>query len=203
MKTTRNPWNPWNRCLAFTLCVLAMQIPIVARQHMASATEMKEDASAFRQFSVRIQAYLKLERTVESSLPVLKPTDLPEMITAHQEALARKIKEARPHAKAGDIFTSSASDAFRHASSAALEGPREAARAYMKPDAADPDMHLEVNGIYPATAPITALSPALLARYPALPVELAYRIVGRTLIVIDVESRLIVDVARQILPSGS
>ena len=70
----------------------------------------------------------------------------------------------------------------------------------MHPDAPNPAMRLTVNGIYPDTEPITALSPALLAAFPPLPVEVAYRIVGRTLIVMDVKSRLIVDVARRILP---
>ena len=73
----------------------------------------------------------------------------------------------------------------------------------MQPDAPNPRMRLEVNGIYPDTEPITALSPELLATFPPLPVEVAYRVVGRTLIVIDVESRLIVDVARLILPPAS
>jgi hypothetical protein len=40
----------------------------------------------------------------------------------------------------------------------------------------------------------------LLAAYPALPVEVAYRIVGRTLVVVDVKSRLVVDLARLVLP---
>jgi len=59
---------------------------------------------------------------------------------------------------------------------------------------------VEVNGIYPDAEPIMTLSPALLAAFPPLPAEVAYRIVGRTLIVIDVESRLIVDLARRVLP---
>jgi hypothetical protein len=123
------------------------------------------------------------------------------MIAAHQQALARKIREARPHAQPGDIFTPAACEAFRHASRSALQGPHSAdSRAYMQRGAADPAMTLAVNGIYPDAEPITAVSPALLAAFPPLPVEVAYRIVGRTLIVIDVESRLIVDLARRILP---
>jgi hypothetical protein len=73
----------------------------------------------------------------------------------------------------------------------------------MQPGAPNPRMRLAVNGIYPDTEPITALSPALLAAFPPLPVEVAYRVVGRTLILIDVKSRLIVDVARLILPPAS
>ena len=60
-----------------------------------------------------------------------------------------------------------------------------------------------MNGIYSDTKPITALSPVLLAAFPPLPVEVAYRVVGRTLIVIDVKSRLVVDVARLILPPAA
>ncbi len=198
----------WIRCrgvsglVALSLCVVATRM--LAGQGAAPSTEQAGDAAGFKDFSVRVQAYLKLQKTVESKLPALKPTDLPEMITAHQQALARKIREARPHAKAGDIFTSAAREAFRHASRAALEGPNSAnSRAYMQPDAPNPGMRLTVNGIYPDTEPITALSPVLLAAFPPLPVEVAYRIVGRTLLLIDVKSRMVVDVARRILPPAS
>jgi hypothetical protein len=63
-------------------------------------------------------------------------------------------------------------------------------------------MHLEVNGVYSDQEPLTALSPELLAAFPPLPVEVAYRVVGRTLILVDVESRLIIDLASRILPAA-
>jgi hypothetical protein len=151
-------------------------------------TAQANDLAGFKEFTLRVQAYIKLHKTVESSLPSLSPTDLPEMITAHQQALARKIREARPHAKAGDVFTSAADEAFRHAAHAVLEGPHTAtSRAYMQPGAPSPDMRVTV-------------SPELLAAFPPLPAEVAYGIVGRTLILIDVQSRLIVDVARLVVP---
>lgn len=195
----------WIQCraasglVAVALCAVGASLP--AGQGTAPGREQADDAAAFGEFSVRVGTYVTLRRTVESRLPALKPTDLPEMIAAHQQVLARKIREARPHAKPGDILTSAACEAFRHASRAALEGPHSAdSRAYMDRDAPTPTMPLVVNGIYPDTEPIMALSPALLAAFPPLPVEVAYRIVGRTLILVDVESRLIVDVARLVLP---
>ena len=185
---------------ALSLCLVAPRT--LAGQGTAPGSKDKaDDAAGFKEFSERVQKYLKLQRTVEAGLPTLKSTDLPEMITAHQQALARKIREARPRAEPGDIFTPAAREAFRHASQAALGGPRSAhSRAYMQPGAPSPGMRLEVNSIYPDDEPTTAFPPELLAVFPALPVEVAYRIVGRTLIVIDVKSRLIVDVARLILP---
>jgi hypothetical protein len=185
--------------LMLALCVGAARL--AGGQGAAPTKERADDAAAFKEFSDRVQAYQKLQKTVESGLPSLKPTDLPEMISAHQQALARKIREARPHAKPGDLFTHAACEAFRHASRAALAGAHSAnSRAYMQPGAPNPLMRLAVNGVYPDTEPITALSPELLAAFPPLPAEVAYRVVGRTLVVIDVKSRLVVDLARLILP---
>jgi hypothetical protein len=188
--------------VALSLCVVAPRM--LAGQGAAPGKEQADDAAGFKEFSARVQAYVKLQKTVESGLPALKPTDLPEMITAHQEALARKIQEARPKAKAGDIFTPAAREAFRHASQAALGGPHSASsRAYMQPGAPNPRMRLVVNGIYPDSEPVTVMPPELLAAYPPLPAEVAYRVVGRTLVLLDVKSRLLVDVARLVLPPPS
>lgn len=189
--------------LAFSVCVAAI-LAFAGQGTPPPSKRQTDDAAGFKEFADRVQTYLTLRKTVEASLPALKPTDLPEMIAAYQQALARKLREARPKAEAGDIFTSAAREAFRHTSRAALAGPDSAnARAYMEKGAASQRMRLTVNGIYPDTEPITALSPELLAAFPPLPVEVAYRIVGRTLILVDVKSRLIVDVARQILHPAS
>jgi len=183
------------------LMVWAVVTPTADGQSVLTSRERADDLAGFKEFSVRVHRYQTLQRTIASSLPALKPTDLPEMITAHQQVLARKIRDARPDAKAGDLFTPAAREAFRHAARAALTGPRAVhTRAYMLQGAANAHMHLVVNGLYPDGEPITALSPELLAAFPALPAEIAYRIVGRTLVVVDVESRLVVDMARLILP---
>jgi len=185
--------------VALALCIVAT--PMLAGQGAAPGRQRAEDVMGFREFSDRVRAYQTLQKTVVSSLPALTSTDLPEMITAYQQVLARKIREARPHAKAGDIFTSEACEAFRRVSRVALEGTRAArSRAYMQPGAPNPRMRLAVNGIYPDNESITALPPDLLAAFPPLPVEVAYRVVGRTLILVDVESHLVVDIARLILP---
>lgn len=185
---------------AVVLCGPTTGVP--AGQGALSPHEQAEDAAAFKVFSARVTEYLKLRQKVEASLPPLKPTDLPELIEAHQQAMARKLQEARPRAKAGDLFTGSVREAFRHASRAAFRGPDAASmRAYMQIGAPNPRMVLAVNGIYPATEPITALPPGLLAAFPALPDGVAYRVVGRALILVDVKSHLIIDVARLILPA--
>ena len=188
--------------MALALCVMAPGA--LAGQRASTSHEQADDAAGFKEFSGRVQAYLKLQHTVESGLPSLKPTDLPEMITAHQQALARKIREARPHAKPGDIFTDAAREAFRHASRAALGASRRTnTHTDSEHDGPNTGMRLTVNGLYPDTEPVTALPPELLAAFPTLPAEIAYRVVGRTLILLDVQSRLIVDLIPLLLPPAS
>ncbi len=184
--------------LALSLCVAG---PTMAAGQAATSSAVRDgDTAGFKEFTERVKAYVEVQKKAAASLPALKSTDVPEMITAYQAALARKIREARPGAKVGDLFTPAAREAFRRASRTALEGPRSAnSRAYMQGGEADPGMRLVVNGVYPDTEPITALSPGLLAAFPPLPVEIAYRVVGRTLLLVDVKSRLVVDVAILIL----
>jgi len=208
MKTTR--WRRGREICGLLVLLLCIAPRIAVCQPMASAAASTAppagDKDGFREFTDRVQKFVNLQKTVESKLPAMTSTDLPEMITAHQQALARKIREARPKAKPGDVFTSAAREAFRRAVATALGGAGKVAtdsRAYMHPDEANPLMRLEVNGIYPDSEPTTALSPELLAAFPPLPMEVAYRVVGRALILMDVKSRLIVDIARSILPPAS
>ena len=184
--------------LALCLCAV---VPVVGFNPQAAPKSGRDaGAAGFTEFTARVEAYVKLQKSVESRLPSLKPTDLPEMITAHQQALARTIREARPHAKAGDVFTEAARESFRRACRAILEAPSARnSRSYMKPGEASPAMRLAVNGTYPDAEPVTAIPPALLAAFPPLPAEVAYRVVGRMLVLVDVKSRLIVDIARNIL----
>lgn len=185
--------------MKITLCVIAAAV--VACQSPAPSPGRTDDVAAFKEFSTRVQAYVKIHQAAESAIPALKTTDLPEMIAAHQGALARKIQEARPEAKTGDIFTPAVCEAFRRVTQSALGGPGVAnSRPYVEGESPDPAMPLAVNGIYSSTEPIMAMSPALLAAFPPLPAEVAYRMVGRSLVLIDVKSHLIVDVARLILP---
>jgi hypothetical protein len=90
----------WLRCRGVSV-IVALFLGVVAPgavsgQGAATGKERAHDVAALQEYSVRVQAYIALQKTVESSLPALKTTDMPEMITAHQEALARKIREARP-----------------------------------------------------------------------------------------------------------
>ena len=159
------------------------------------------DNKAFAEFQSKVEAYVKLHKSVESSLPALKSSALPEMITAHQQALARKIREARPHAKRGDIFTEVTRKAFRGLVREEFQGPHgHGARTTIRQGEPLKTTHLHVNEPYPDGVPFTTVPPTLLLKFPKLPEQVAYRIVVRDLILLDVEANLVLDRIPEIFP---
>jgi hypothetical protein len=168
----------------------------------AATKEQADDAAGFKEFIVHMDDYLTLHKAIEKKLPALKNKEqLPEMITAHQQALARKIREARPHARPGDIFTPAAREAFRHAIRSVFQDPRtSAARTTKRQRDRAPQVRLKVNGIYPDAVAETAFPATLLQELPTLPEELAYRIVGSDLVLVDTKANLVVDLLHEALP---
>ncbi len=184
--------------------VLLLARAPIARGQNASPPSPKEEAknsAEFKEFLYRVQAYVTLHKKVASSLPALKPTALPEMINAHQQALAREIREARPQAKRGDIFSEKSRAAFRRAVRDEFRGPQgRLARKTIQQGEPLKEVHVRVNGTYPDGVPFTTVPPTLLLRFPKLPDEVAYRIVDRDLILLDVEANLVIDSIHEIFP---
>jgi hypothetical protein len=173
-------------------------------QNTASAKDQSDVSDGYKEFLDRVQSYVSLHKTIESTLPPLKPTDLPELISAHQQALARKIREARTNAKRRDIFTENAVRAFRDSVRDEFHGANARnARTTIRQGAPLKEIHLHVNEPYPDGAPFTTVPPTLLLKFPKLPDQVAYRIVGRDLILVDVEANLVIDTIPEIIPLSS
>ncbi|MGH9729987.1 MAG: hypothetical protein ACRD4V_15535 [Candidatus Acidiferrales bacterium] len=155
----------------------------------------------FTEFLNRVNGYVRLHNSLDSTLPTLKSTDRPEVITAHERALAIKIGEARPKVKRGNIFTKKARIAFRHAIRSAFEGPHgEAARTTIRQGEPLKEIHLRPNELYPEGVPYTTVPPILLFKLPKLPDPVAYRIVGRDLVLLDVRANVVVDIMHEAIP---
>jgi hypothetical protein len=175
---------------------------VTAPSVTAPNKEQTDDTAAFKEFAGRVEGYVTLRKTIEKKLPAMKSKEeLPEMIAAHQQALARKIREARPHAKPGDIFTRTVREALRHVIRSAFHDPQTAtARATKRQRDTVKEVRLRVNGIYPDAVAETTFPSALLLKLPTLPDELAYRIVARDLILVDSKANLVVDLFHEALP---
>jgi len=155
----------------------------------------------FQEFADRVQKYVQLHKSVEATVPKLKATNEPELITAHQRILARKIKAARALAKRGDIFTPAAKEDFVKAISSEFQGPQAPhAKATIKQGAPLKRVHLHVNEIYPESIPYTSVPPTMLQKLPRLPEEVAYRAVSSDLVLLDVKANLVVDYLPSVIP---
>jgi len=185
------------------LVAFSLAAGVLAGQEAARTKEQTDDAAALTEFTGRVNEYLKLRKTIEKQLPAMKSTEeLPEMIAAHQQALARKIREARPRARLGDIFTRAAREAFRHVIHSVFQDPQTGTttHATIRQRKTIKEVHLQVNGTYPDAVAETTFPSTLLQKLPALPDELAYRLMGRDLVLVDSKANLVVDLFHEALP---
>ena len=67
---------------------------------------VSEEARDLKIFTDRVQAYVKMQKNLEASLPVLKPTKDAAQIVEHQHALAQKLStRAATHVRVTSSLT--------------------------------------------------------------------------------------------------
>ncbi|MGD0222361.1 MAG: hypothetical protein ABSF71_08475 [Terriglobia bacterium] len=182
----------WIPLLAFVALGFAGQAP---------GPRDTEAARDFKPFIDRVRAYVRLQKSLEASLPTLKPTKDPAQILECQHALAAKIVDARHDAHQGDIFTHEATERFRKIIHKAFEGPEgHLARRTMQQDTPFKVVTMHVNDVFPDNIPLTTTPPTLMLKMPELPPELSYRFVGRDLVLKDIKAELVVDLIPNALP---
>ena len=150
------------------------------------------DPAALEEFTRRLDEYVKVQHRLANEAPKLKATDNPADISAAENALAEKIRAARHDARRGDIFTPEVTRLFRQLMYPELTGSEgRDTRANIEDEEAS--IRLQVNGKYPPTEPLQTLPPNILANLPQLPDDVEYRVVGRHLVLRDVDANLIID----------
>jgi hypothetical protein len=157
----------------------------------------------FKEFSQRVDEYVKLRKTAESELaPLKKKTEDPHKLDERREALVKKLRRLRKGAKQGDMFTPAASEVFVQVIKMEFAGPEgpQAEKTIRAGDALK-GFQVHVNQIYPEALPFTTVPPTLLLKLPQLPEDIGYRILGTDLLLVDSKSRLIIDYIENALPA--
>ena len=158
---------------------------------------------ALTEFDARIDHYVALHRRLERSLPAEQTFDDWEEMSEARDDLADAIRQARPNARPGDIF----SPGFREVVTRRVEETLARVNydvgtvlGAINQEVVPGGPRIKVNGRFPWEHVGAAMWPALLQVLPALPPELEYRFVNRDLVLIDTHAGLVVDVLKEALP---
>ena len=168
---------------------------------LGSAWAKVDDAQIVKDFEARVSGYVEVHKQQAGTE---KPTNSPSKLAQQKDRNAEKMRAARPEAKRGDIFAPEIAVYFRRQIAATLAGPDGGKiRATLRHAEPLPNIHLEVNTRYPQNVPLQSTPPTLLLNLPRLPDKLQYRIVGRALLLYDMETDLIVDFIPEAIASSS
>jgi hypothetical protein len=180
-----------------------------ATKEKAAEENANPDALVLADFQKRLDAYMAIHKAAAKDAPPLKETNNPAEIKATQDALGAKIRAARATAKAGDIVTAEIQNKFRRLMYPVVtsSAPQGTAGREVKKDVKEglkenteerkeeggKPVVLKVNATYPDDTPLPTTPPQVLMNLPKLPEQLEYRIIGKNLIIRDVEANIIVD----------
>jgi hypothetical protein len=171
-----------------TVFLCAPIVPLLSQEPVNPHSLIIQD------FEKRVDEYMKLRKAAAGQVPRLKTTDAPEKILDHEQSLASRIREARPDARQGNIFTPEIQAEFQRLIGLAMPTPKDAARIKRSLKHAEPfHLKLRVNDAYPMSDPLQSTPPSLILSLPKLPPELEYRINGHDLVIRDMEANLVVD----------
>lgn len=142
-------------------------------------------------FSARVEAYAELRRTLEDGLPGLVVTEKVTEIRRAEEALARRIRLAREGARQGNIFTPAINAAFKQL----LLGVTKPGICASILDDGNPGSGItyRTGRPYPRDEPLSTVPPSVLGVLPALPDDVQYRFIDRSLILYDTRANMLLD----------
>lgn len=153
------------------------------------------------QFVNRVYDYVETHRRAAAGIEQPLCSDVEEL-ARQADALAAAIREARPRAREGDIFTLAAGEMFRARIAAIVRRSTFDVAAFLaRHSGEEDDMEVHVFGTLPWRTHL-ALTP-IVRELPELPPELEYHFVGRHLVLMDVGANMVVDVLRDALPLPS
>jgi len=191
----------------FVLSLPTVVLPLIATPpadcQFGRLGDPGEDARALVMFELAVEDYVALHRRLEHVWPPGWFLADPEQAEMASEAMRRALRDARPHAAPGALFTPEVADVFRlRIANAVRDGTLARARVWPPEGAEDVDRwRPEVNQLVPWG--VSAVRWPSASMLPSLPPELAYRFVGRDLMLVDVHANLVVDILDLALPAAA
>lgn len=190
----------WSAVASLTLLVciaeLVAQAPPAGGQRPTSAVAQAPtatEATPWAHFLGLVNDYIKMRDRVRQELPGLVVTEKPAEYIAASDALARAIERAEPNAPQGRFFSAQTAAEIRRRIDDYGRKYDLTEIATPEPDERSTVGNVNVYTRFPMASPMASMPPGLLAALPPLPASLEYRLVGRMLILRDVDAALILD----------
>jgi len=151
-------------------------------------------------FERQVREYATLREQLEDRMPKLSKEASAEEIEAHKMKFQEVVRTARAGARQGEVFTPEAAAFIRAAITEEFRGGDRLELRRAVAEAENEGVPIRVNEPYPDDQEILEMPPTLLLRLPQLPKQVRYRFVGRHLLLVDRENRLIIDFMPDALP---
>jgi hypothetical protein len=180
-----------------------------ATKEKAAEQNANPDALVLADFQKRIDAYMAIHKEAAKDAPPRKETKNAAEIKPAQDALGARIRAARATAKQGDIVTPEIQNKFRRLMYPVVTSPapqgtagkevKKDIKEELKENAEErkeeggKPVVMKVNATYPGDTPLPTTPPQVLMNLPKLPEQLEYRLIGKNLIIRDVEANIIID----------
>lgn len=148
----------------------------------------------------RITVYLSTREQAVVEVGGLTTSRQATDVVGESRDLAARIAMLRQAAEEGDILGPPVAGGLRTALVERLSRPDGERLLALVDDVQPARFTLQVNGRYPGDEPLATTPAFLIDALPPLPSALAYRFVRHDLVLLDRNTRLIVDVLRHALP---
>ncbi len=174
----------------------AKQAPPPAR----AAADVNPHAAAVAEFQERLQKYIELRAQLAKKLKPLSPTANAAELAARQDSLAQALRTVRKDARPGDIVSAAVAAQIRTVVSDYFRRKDAATRRAVFEEVPD-GFRPVINRTMPDNAALATMPPLLLTSLPRLPDNLQYRFVDRHIVLLDGDTRLIMDYILNVLPA--
>lgn len=158
------------------------------------------DKAAIQTFEKQVKHYVDLRNKARENAPKLSKDSTPEQIHAYRTALEQSLRSARAGAKRGELFRPETADYIRRTLKIEFQGKDRQQLRETIFETETQGVVLRVNYPYAPTAEFSEMPATLLAKLPQVPKEVRYRFVGRTMLLVDRDSNVILDYMREALP---
>jgi hypothetical protein len=186
--------NQATTVLAIAICsILGGQALLLAALNPQTSAALPAEAAAVKQFDQAIATYMALRNKLRTEVAGPVKDSTASQVNNASDALAGAIQRSRQDARVGTIFAAPVATMIKRRIADTVRDEHLATVLSKIDDDEQASLAPKVHLRLPVSAQMATMPPSLLKVLPVLPKELEYRILGKNLVIRDVDASLILD----------